>query len=220
MHRLNLSPTTIAAAIVVVMMLGVACPSASLASEAADHADHVESGGHVESEGVRSPLTTDPDLAVWTAVVFLALLAVLYAFAWGPITEALEAREKTITNAINDAAAMRDEAKDILAQHEAKLAMAKDEVREMLEEARRDAEVTKSTIVAEAGAAAAEHHARAVRDIKQARDAAVRQMAEQSANLAVDLASKVVATGMTPERQSELVSEAMGRLASSSPSNN
>ncbi len=214
MHRINLLRTTVAAVTLVVALFGVTCPSTSVAAEADDHPVHAE------SEGVKSPLTTDPDLAIWTAVVFLVLLAVLYAFAWGPITEALEAREKTITDAIKDAAAMRDEAKEILAQHEAKLAMAKDEVREMLDEARRDAEVTKGTIVAEASAAAAEHHARAVRDIRQARDAAVRQMAEQSANLAVDLAGKVVATAMTAERQSELVSDAMNRLASSSPSSN
>jgi F-type H+-transporting ATPase subunit b len=192
-------------------------PTGAVAFAATD--PHATEAGSEELKA-KSPTTFDPDLAWFTAGVFLLLLAVLWKFAWGPITKALEARENAITGAISEAHSMRDEAKELLAAHEAKLATAKDEVREMLDEARRDAEVTKRTIVAEANAAAADHHARAVRDIDQARDDAVRHLAEQSANLAIDLAGKVVKQNMTPDRQAELVNEAMGRLTKSSPSSN
>src|SRR5690606_12825749 len=102
----------------------------------------------------------------------------------------------------------------------ARLASAKDEVREMLEEARRDAEVTKGQIVAEADAAARAHRDRAVREIDQARDVAVRDLAETSANLAIDLAGKVVRQNLSGEQQSELVREAISKLASANPSKN
>ena len=218
-HRLS------AAVVLTVVTFGIlaSVPLASVARASEDPAHATDSESHDTSghkAEAKPPTTMDPDLAIWTAVVFLALLAVLWKFAWGPIMQALDAREQAITGAIDDAANMRDEAKELLAAHEAKLATAKDEVREMLEEARRDAEVTKKTIVDEAHAAAVDHQARAVRDIEQARDAAVRTLAEQSANLAVDLAGKVVKQNMTADRQAELVSEAMNRLAGSSPSDN
>ena len=37
--------------------------------------------------GNTNPLSIPPDLAVFTAIIFLVLLAVLWKFAWGPIME-------------------------------------------------------------------------------------------------------------------------------------
>ncbi len=210
------------ASIAVLAATLVLAPGAAIAAEehgSADHADHSASG-HAASASSGNPLVVDPDLAIWTAIVFLCLLAVLRKFAWGPIVEALDAREKTVQDHLAAAEAKHEEAKGLLAAHEARLATAKDEVREMLEEARRDAEVTKTQIVGEADAAAKAHRDRAVREIDQARDGAVRQLAETSANLAVDLASRVVKQNLTVEQQADLVRDATSKLASSSPSNN
>ncbi|QDU56375.1 F0F1 ATP synthase subunit B [Aeoliella mucimassa] len=188
--------------------------------EAASAASH-EATTHGEApEPVLNPLVFDPDLAIYTAIIFAVLLAVLWKFAWGPITEALDAREKAVADNIAAAEAKHEEAKGLLAAHEARLATAKEEVREMLEEARRDAEATKSQILSEAEAAAKSRHDRAVRDIEQARDSAVRTLAETSANLAVDLAGKVIAQNLSTDQQAELVREATTKLANTSPSNN
>ncbi len=176
---------------------------------------HAGSGG-----GGGNPLIIDPDLAIYTVVVFGLLLFILKKYAWGPIVEALDAREQTVHDYLSSAEAKHEEAKGLLAAHEARLATAKDEVREMLEEARRDAEATKAQIVADAEAAAKAHRDRAVRDIEQARDASVRQLAETSANLAVDLAGKVVQQNLTSDQQADLVREATTKLANSTPSNN
>lgn len=194
-------------------LLRIAACVASLAMPvaclAAEHAEHEKSGG-----GVINPLIIDPDLAIWTAIIFGCLLLVLWKFAWGPIITALDAREQRVLDHLASAEAKHEEAKELLAAHEARLAMAKDEVREMLEEARRDAEVTKATIVAEADAAAKARQDRALRDIELARDGAVRHLAETSAHLAVDLAGKVVKQNLSADQQAALVREATTRLAS------
>lgn len=222
------SPVLCRSAIVCFAMalLGGVSPLAScpcFAAEQADHEDEVAEEDHVAGEaggGVINPLVIDPDLAIWTVIVFAILLAVLAKFAWGPIVEALDAREQTVLDHLSAAEAKHEEAKGLLAAHEARLATAKDEVREMLEEARRDAEATKTQIVSEADAAAKAHRDRAVREIEQARDGAVRSLAETSANLAVDLAGKVVQQNLSAEQQADLVREATTRLANSSPSTN
>lgn len=194
--------------------------TAAAEAHAHDHeGDH--GGAHAAGPAAKpDPLATDPDLAIWTLIVFGVMLAVLRAVAWGPIVEGLAKRESNISGEIAAAAAKHEEAKTMLAQHETKMEAAADDVREMLEEARRDAEVTKSTIVADAQKMAEAERQRAIRDIEQARDSAVKHLAENSANLAIDLAGKVVQSEISSGRQSEIVREALGRMASADPSNN
>ena len=86
------------------------------------------------------PLPFDPDLAVWTVGVFVLLLAVLWKFAWGPILAGLEKREHAIAEEIASAHRQHEEANTLVAQYEARLAAAGDEVRALLDEARRDAD--------------------------------------------------------------------------------
>jgi F-type H+-transporting ATPase subunit b len=199
-------------------------PPAASQEEGAAAAPHGDDAHHDLGHGNASTSLEDPtefrtDLAIYTFVVFLLLLAILGKFAWPPIVRALEERERRIADHIAAAEAQHEEAKRIAAQHEAKLAAAAEEVRALLEEARRDAEHTKAQIVAEARQAAQAEHERTIRDVNQAKDVAMKQLAETSAVLAVQLASKVVQEELSPAHQERLIREAVGRLATT-PSEN
>jgi F-type H+-transporting ATPase subunit b len=172
-----------------------------------------------EHAGSPNPLAVDPDLAIWTAVIFLLLLFVLGKFAWPQITAALEERERKIADNIAAAEARHNDAKQLLAEHEAKLAAAAGEVRALLEEARRDADHTKKSIEAEGQKAAKEELDRALREIRRARDAAVQELAVTSANVAIDLAQRVIREQLTPEKSNQIVRDAVARL-SAEPSKN
>ncbi|MEN1680642.1 MAG: F0F1 ATP synthase subunit B [Planctomycetota bacterium] len=186
-----------------------------------DHSHDAHSGDHsAEAGGPPSPIAIDLDLGWFTLVVFLVLAALLRMVAWEPIMKALQAREEGIVGEIEAAAAKHDEAKALLAEHQAKIASATDEVKSMMEEARRDAERTKAEIVDQAKQAADAEKARVVREVEQARDSAIKHLAEESAGLAIDLAAKVVKRDITPDRQSEIVREAIGRMAGAGPSEN
>jgi F-type H+-transporting ATPase subunit b len=202
------------------MVVGCLC----CASAPALSAEHEEAtAAHTDADGAAAmphPLTTDPDLAMWTALVFVILLLVLRWFAWGPITEALAARESNITGEIAAASAKHEDAKRLLAAHEAKLATAADEIRELLEEARRDAEHTKQEILAEAKSAAHAERQRAVREVELARDAALKQLAETSANAAIKLASSAVRQNLTAEQQSRIVRESLNMISSGASNSN
>ena len=186
----------------------------------------VEGGGHEElGHGNAGAQLNDAsefktDLAIYTVVVFLLLLAILGKFAWPVVTAALEEREKRIEGNIAAAQAKHEEAKLLLAQHEAKLATAADEVRALLEEARRDAEHTKAQILVEAKQAAEAERDRAVRDIKRAAENELKSLAETSTDLAIDLASHVVRQNITAEQQAQLVRDALSKLVITEPSEN
>lgn len=185
--------------------------------EAALEAIEQEHGG---GTGGPNPLAWDPDLAIWTLVVFLLLFGILGKFAWPQISAAIDERERQIADNIAAAAAKHEEAKRLLADYEAKLESAAGEVRAMLEEARRDAERAKNQIVEEGRKAASDEAARAVREIERAKEGAIHDLAVRSANTAVELARTVVQNQLTAEQHSALVRDALGKLAVATPSKN
>jgi F-type H+-transporting ATPase subunit b len=204
------------AAVLLCVLLGAALPARAQTAAGA----HAEAAAAAEHESGPMPLTFDPDLAIFTAIIFLLLVGILGYFAWPTIAKALDERERKIADNIAAAAAKHEEAKRLLSEHEAKLNATAGEIRAMLEEARREAEVAKGKIVAEAKVAAQEEANRAKRDIEQAKNTAVQELATTSANFAVDLARKVVRDKITPDEQTRLVQEALGKLAAATPSKN
>jgi F-type H+-transporting ATPase subunit b len=192
---------------------------AGASAAAKEHGE--ENLGHGNAgPGLEDAAEVKTDLAVYTLVVFLLLLAILGKFAWPAVMHALEERERHIADNIAAAEAKHEEAKRLLAEHEAKLAATASEIRAMLEEARREAEVAKANIVAEAKHAAQDEANRAKREIGQAKNAAMQELAVTSANLAVDLARKVIQEQITPDRQARLVQEALGKFSAVTPSKN
>lgn len=191
-------------------------------SHAATSGDAAHSGaahGGGSAHGSPQVLDFKADLAIWTFVVFLVLLGVLWKFAWGPIAEGLEKREHGIADQIAAAHKANEDARGLLAQYEQRLAHAQDEVRAILDEARRDAEHTRQQIVAAANAEAQGLRDRSLRDIRTATDQGLKEIAEASANMAVELAGKIVGSHLKPQDHSRLVQDAIARY-SSSPSSN
>src|SRR4051812_14267749 len=130
----------------------LAAPQWALAQEepategatAEHHAGGHHDPGHGNAgAGLESMTEVRTDLAVYTFAVFLVLLAILSFTAWPKISKALLEREKRIEANIAAAEAKHEEAKRLLAEHEARLATAAGEVRALMEEARRDAEATR-----------------------------------------------------------------------------
>jgi F-type H+-transporting ATPase subunit b len=176
------------------------------AHQAATEAEAAEHGGGP------NPLSFRTDLAVWTLIVFILLFLVLKRFAWPQITEALEERERKIEATIAAADARLEDAKRVLSEHEAKLASAAGEVRELIEEARRDAEHTRKSIEADGKKAAQEEVERGRREIERAKDAAIKELAVASANCAIELARNVIKVNLTPEQNNELIRDAVSKL--------
>lgn len=188
--------------------------------KAEEHLSHAVSTDPSHASADTDPLSVDPDLAIWTLVVFVVLLAVLKKFAWGPILSALEGREKNIADHISQAERNHAEARQLLAEYEQKLASAANEIRGMMEESRRNAEHAKQAILAEAKAGAEAERDRALRDIESATDQAIESLAERSANLAVELAGKILNSQLSSADHARLIEEAMGKFAATSASAN
>lgn len=164
--------------------------------------------------GEPNALDFKPDLAIYTLIVFAILLVVLGKYAWGPIMEGLEAREKGIGDDIDSAAKAREEAESNLKQYEDKLAGAHDEAAAVLAEAREDAVAAKERILAEANEEAVRTRDRAMADIESAKNAAVQELAESSANSAVELAGSIVGRSLEKGDHAKLIEDSLKRFGS------
>jgi len=207
------------------VVLAVVAARASSASDESDAgAGHGNAGSHSAHLGT-SGVSTDPsefksDLAIFTFVVFLLLLAILWKFAWGPISVGLEKREHGIAEHIAAAQRSHEEAKRLLAEYERKLASAQDDVRAILDEARRDAAHTQQEILAQARADAVAEMDRAKHEVETARDQALKQLVETGANLAVELAGRILRAELTPAKHAQLINEAVANFPKHDPSRN
>ena len=195
-------------------LLGVALVSVPQLALAADdgHAAH-EDIGYVPTPST-DPAEFRGDLAIWSFAVFVLLAGLLAKFAWKPILEGLDKREQGIADTIAATRAANDEAKNMLASYERRRAEASEEVRGMLEEARRDAEATRQTIVAEARKAADDEQARAKREIGLATDDALSRIAERAGELAVDVAGKFIRQKLSADDQQQLVRDSVAAIRS------
>ncbi|MCA9124204.1 MAG: F0F1 ATP synthase subunit B [Planctomycetaceae bacterium] len=170
---------------------------------------HMNAGPQLED-----PSQFRSDLAIWTFVVFFCLLLILGKFAWGPVMDGLDQREQSIATMIEAAKQGQEKAAEQLKQYEAKLAAAGEEARELVAQARKDAETAKDRILSEAQQAADRQRQRAIEDIQVAKNVALQEMTAKSVDLAVNLAGRIVRQQLNPEDHSQLIRDAMDQLPS------
>ncbi len=171
-----------------------------------------------ELEGLNPLQSWKADLALWTAVVFLVLLAVLWKYAWGPIVQALKNRERAIADEIAQAQRQQQEAQELLAQYRNKLAHTDEEVQRMLEEARRQAEQTSRQILQQAHEKNESERQKMLQELDRAKQEAIREVSEVSALLAVQLAGKILQAELRPERHVQLIRQSLTELDAAPPS--
>ncbi|MDP4742720.1 MAG: F0F1 ATP synthase subunit B [Schleiferiaceae bacterium] len=131
-------------------------------------------------------------LIVWTTIVFLILVFLLGKFAWKPILSAVQAREEAIDQALKQAESARAEMGKLQASNEQLLKQAREEREAIVKEGRamRDAMVAEAKESASVEAAKILESART--QIHQEKMAAVTELKNQVAQLAVDMAEKVL----------------------------
>lgn len=184
-------------------LLVVPCASPVLAADAKDG-----KAAHHEP----TPFDGALDLSIWTWLVFLLLFLILRKFAWGPMLEGLKKREETIHHAMNEAQLARAEAEKLRSQFQAEIAKANDQVRELLDEARRDAQHTKDEMLNQARAEIQSERDRLRREIDMTRDQALQDLWNRTAELATMVSSKAVRRQMTQDDHRRLVDEALAEL--------
>lgn len=167
---------------------------------------HGEKKGDIGFAGLRY------DLGLYTLIVFAILVFILWKFAWPHIQAGLEKREANIKSVLEQAKHGQTEATALLAQAKRQMDEGAVQVRAMLDEARRDADVLRAT-EREAGVKDAQvERERAKREIENAKDVALAEIYERSVDLATLLSSKTISRQITADDHRRLLEESLAEL--------
>ena len=97
-----------------------------------------------------NPFEPEFGLVVWTSVAFLTVLFLLSKKVFPKLQEGLADRERKIAEEIKAAEATRAEAEKILNEYKSRVAAAREETSQMVEEARGQAEKVRQDLIARA----------------------------------------------------------------------
>jgi F-type H+-transporting ATPase subunit b len=156
----------------------------------------------------------DPGLFIWTIVVFLVLLTLLRKFAWRPLLQALEARQQTIRQALDDADKAKKELQRLQEESAQIVKAARVEAEAIVSRSRSDAERLKEEIRQKARSDAESIVRTAERQIQLETQQALRQIREEAADLSVAIASKLIQRNLSREDNQRLIDDALKQIES------
>ena len=117
------------------------------------------------------------------------------------------AAEKKIRDTLEAADQAKADAEAAMATHQGNLETARQESRAIIEEGKRDAEKVKAQIVEDANREAGEISQRATREIELAKESALADLHQQSVDLSIDLAGKLIHKNLSAEDNQALIDE-------------
>jgi len=170
-------------------------------------------------EGAQAPISAPegsppvfPNFYVmgWSLVNFLALLALLYKFAYGPVNEMLEQRSTAIEGSIRHAEQLKADVEKMKNEAQANLTDARKEAQEIVNRANKAAEDVKTDMVAKANEEVANLKARAKDEMDAAIVQAKAELKDMTVALAIAAAEKVISREFNKDDHSKMVQEFVG----------
>jgi F-type H+-transporting ATPase subunit b len=152
-------------------------------------------------------------LMFWEIVSFAVLLWVLAKYAFPPILETLEARERKIRESLEQADRHRAEAERKMQEYEAKLAAAAKEAEALFAAARERAQRVQEENEQRLQADAERIKGDAQREIDAERRKAIQDIRNQTTDLALLVAEKVVGRSLNDADHRRLADEALAAAA-------
>ena len=151
-------------------------------------------------------------LSFWTAITFAILLFVLGKFAWGPILQMIETREKTISDAIEASKKERAAAEAASAEMRAALATAREESAQLIRKNQQEVAAAKGELMAAARRESDDLLQAARRTIQEEKRQAIAELRGQAVDIAIDAAQRLVQMNMDEKGQKKLVEEYIAQL--------
>lgn len=161
-----------------------------------------ESAPEHQAIGFMSPEVT---IVILTWITFILLLVILSKYAWKPILAGLAAREASIRQAVEDADRAKEELIKINETRAKLIAEAEFKARDMLEQARKAAVEAAKTIEQKARSEAQILVDNAVRELNIEVEKARASLREESAQIVVSLAGKLIQENLDTKKNRELV---------------
>ena len=165
-----------------------------------------------EEAGPVNLLAPNAGLMVWTLLIFLILLIVLYAFAYKPLFSMVEAREQALEDAVEGAKRDREAAAVHLKEQLANLEAARVQAQQIIADSRQTAEKVRADLLEQTKAQQGEMLDSARRVIESEKISALGELRAQAVELAIAGASKVIDKNLDTASNRQIVESFLASL--------
>lgn len=143
---------------------------------------------------------------------FLVLLGLLKKFAWGPLLNIMEEREKFVANEMDEAEKSRKEAALSAKEAQAQLLQTKQEAQQIIEDAKQAGIKQEQSIIETAQLESKRLKEAALKDIQNEKEQALKALQDKVGALSVLIATKVIEKEINAEDQEEMINDYIKRL--------
>jgi F-type H+-transporting ATPase subunit b len=157
-------------------------------------------------------ITPNVGLMIWTLLLFGISMYILWKLAFPRISEALDRRQHAIEDSIEHAERVRRDADELLAEYRERLREARDQAEQILERARKTAEVHERDALDNARLRREQLMEQTRREIEAETRRAIQEIRHEVADLTVMATEKVTRKVLDEEDQRRLVEEALRDL--------
>jgi F-type H+-transporting ATPase subunit b len=152
------------------------------------------------------------DLPFWGILAFVGFLVAIKFLGWDSLTSNMKLREEHERGLIKAAEQTRREADEERREHLGRLEAVDEEIREVVDEAHRDAAHTREDILSVARHEADVYRQRALTEISRARDQALDEIFNTLTDRVTDATQQRLVTRLTTTDQNRLIEEALASL--------
>jgi F-type H+-transporting ATPase subunit b len=169
-------------------------------------AAHAASEAGAEEGG--SPLLRfNPGVGIWALITFVLLLLILKKFAWTPILDALDARETSVRDSLEQATRIQAENARLQVEQARLLNEARAEAAQVIQGAREAGEALKKSLEAAAQDEKRRILASATQEIEAQTAAAVATLRKTTADLSIGIAEKLILQNLDDAKNRALVDQ-------------
>lgn len=163
-------------------------------------------------EHVASPFDINGGVIIWTVVIFVILLGLLYRMGYPALLRMVEERERRIQKQLDEAEKANAEAQRLLEEHKKQIAAARTEAQDILAKAKVVSQKERETLLAKAREEYDALLARARKDIDAEKDKAILALRREAVELSIAAASRVIEANLDTDANRRLVSDFLDTL--------
>ncbi|MAQ71972.1 MAG: ATP synthase F0 subunit B [Candidatus Marinimicrobia bacterium] len=153
--------------------------------------------------------TIDPGLFIWSIIIFLLVLLILKRYAWTPLLDFIDEREKEISDSLAMAESAKADLEKIKDESEKILDEAKKQGKVIVGDSKQKAEQSANNILNKAQEKSNEFLVDAKSKIDLEKKRAIKEIKEEVVELSLDLASQVLQRNVKDDDNNKFIQSSL-----------
>jgi F-type H+-transporting ATPase subunit b len=159
-------------------------------------------------------LTVNPGLIIWQILIFVILLFILKKIAWKPLLTALNSREESIRDTIEQAENLKKDAEKLIEENKKNLAEANSQSMKIINDAKEMANKMRDEILQKSQEESRKMIEHAKAEIKQEKESAMADLRNEVSDLAIKAAEKIIKENLDDSKQKKIVNDFISQIPS------